>query len=61
MRAQAGVTQQILAVHMKADPSYVSRLLSGEREISWQHVKAIVDCCDGNPDLIKPFWKRAPA
>ncbi|MEV3850410.1 helix-turn-helix transcriptional regulator [Streptomyces microflavus] len=59
MQKQAGITQQALAAHMNVDPSYVSRLLSGERELSWQHVKAIVDCCDGTPDLVKPLWEAA--
>ncbi|MCR8945072.1 helix-turn-helix transcriptional regulator [Streptomyces sp. OUCMDZ-4982] len=59
MRLQAGVTQQTLARRMNVDPSYISRLLSGDRDLSWQHVKAIVDCCDGNADLIKPLWEVA--
>ncbi|WP_381805366.1 helix-turn-helix domain-containing protein [Streptomyces niveus] len=59
MRAQSGIPQRALAEHMNVDPSYVSRMLSGEREVSWPHVKIISDSCDGNADLLKPLWEAA--
>lgn len=55
----SGVSQRALATHMNVDPSYVSRLLSGEREVTWRHVKLIVDTCGGNHELVKPLWEVA--
>ncbi|MFB7852683.1 helix-turn-helix domain-containing protein [Streptomyces sp. NPDC056053] len=59
MRARSGISQRVLADHMNVDPSYVSRLLSGERDVSWQHLKIITETCDGNTDLMKPLWEAA--
>ncbi|MCX4970833.1 helix-turn-helix domain-containing protein [Streptomyces sp. NBC_00654] len=59
VRAQSGISQRALADRMNVDPSYVSRLLSGERDVSWPHAKIIIDTCDGNSDLIKPLWEAA--
>ncbi|WP_435884045.1 helix-turn-helix domain-containing protein [Streptomyces rubiginosohelvolus] len=59
MRAQSRVSQRALAGRMRIDPSYVSRILSGERDASWQHVLAICDLCNGDSALMKPLWEMA--
>ncbi|MFF3787723.1 helix-turn-helix domain-containing protein [Streptomyces sp. NPDC001933] len=59
MWTRSGISQRALAERMNVDPSYVSRMLSGERDVSWQHLKIITDTCDGNPDLMKPLWEAA--
>ncbi|MFC9183307.1 helix-turn-helix domain-containing protein [Streptomyces globisporus] len=59
MRAQSRVSQRVLAGRMRIDPSYVSRILSGERDASWQHVLAICDFCNGDTALMKPLWEMA--
>lgn len=59
MWKQSDISQRALAAHMNVDPSYVSRMLSGERDLTWQHVKRIADECGGNPDLVKPLWEVA--
>ncbi|MFF3257727.1 helix-turn-helix domain-containing protein [Streptomyces sp. NPDC002932] len=59
MRALSRVSQRALAAAMNVDPSYVSRLLSGERDVSWRHVKIITEACDGNIDLMRPLWEAA--
>ncbi|MEV0749784.1 helix-turn-helix transcriptional regulator [Streptomyces sp. NPDC050273] len=59
MWKQSDVSQRTLAQYMNIDPSYISRMLSGERDISLQHVNMIVDQCDGNLDLVKPLWAVA--
>ncbi|MFD8692708.1 XRE family transcriptional regulator [Streptomyces sp. NPDC059651] len=56
---QSRIPQATLARHMNIDPSYVSRMLSGERDAALQHVKAIVDKCGANPDLVMPLWEAA--
>ncbi|MFG3399367.1 helix-turn-helix domain-containing protein [Streptomyces parvus] len=59
MRAQSRVSQRALAGRMRIHPSYVSRILSGERDASWQHVLAICDLCNGDAALMKPLWEMA--
>ncbi|MFF3177908.1 helix-turn-helix domain-containing protein [Streptomyces sp. NPDC057900] len=59
MWKQSGVSQRALAQVMTVDPSYVSRMLSGERVVTLQHVKVIAGQCGGNLDLVKPLWEAA--
>ncbi|MFF8983822.1 helix-turn-helix domain-containing protein [Streptomyces globisporus] len=59
MRAQSRVSQRVLASRMRNDPSYVSRILSGGRDASWQHVLAICDLCNGDSALMKPLREVA--
>ncbi|WLQ53653.1 XRE family transcriptional regulator (plasmid) [Streptomyces poriferorum] len=59
MWKQSRLPQSALARHMNIDASYVSRMLSGERDISLQHMNMIVDKCAGNLDLVKPLWAVA--
>ncbi|MFE3431147.1 helix-turn-helix domain-containing protein [Streptomyces sp. NPDC059171] len=59
MRAQSRISQRVLADRMRIDPSYVSRILSGERDASWQHVLAICEFCNGDSTLMKPLWEVA--
>lgn len=54
---QSGVPQRALAEAMTVDPSYVSRMLSGHRVVTLRHLRAIVDQCEGNLDLIRPLWE----
>ncbi|WP_431983142.1 helix-turn-helix domain-containing protein [Streptomyces qinglanensis] len=56
---ESSLTQRDLAAILQVDPSYISRMLSGEREASWPHVKAICDACRGNHRLLKPLWEVA--
>lgn len=56
---QSRIPQAALARHMNIDPSYVSRMLSGDRDVTLQHVKAIVGKCGANPDLVLPLWETA--
>lgn len=59
MQARSGVSQRELAERLEVHPSYVSRILSGERDASWKHVMTIAKCCEGNSDLLKPLWEAA--
>ncbi|MFH8993195.1 helix-turn-helix domain-containing protein [Streptomyces sp. NPDC017940] len=59
MSRQSRQTQRKLAALLDVDPSYVSRMLSGHREVSWQHAKIICDACAKSPELIKPLWEAA--
>ncbi|MGW7521826.1 helix-turn-helix domain-containing protein, partial [Streptomyces sp. NPDC054796] len=59
MRRASGRRQREIAQRMNVDESYVSRMLSGQREVSWQHVKIICEMCEGNATLMKPLWEVA--
>ncbi|MGQ4353057.1 helix-turn-helix domain-containing protein [Streptomyces drozdowiczii] len=56
---ESNVPQRTVAQHMNVDPSYVSRMLSGQRDITLRNMKLIVDACDGNLELVKPLWDAA--
>ncbi len=55
----SGRRQYEIAQRMGVDGSYVSRMLSGQREASWQHVLAICEVCEGDLALMKPLWEAA--
>ncbi|MEW2339059.1 helix-turn-helix transcriptional regulator [Streptomyces sp. NPDC006682] len=59
MWKRSGITQRALAEHMTTDRSYVSRMLSGERRATLQHVKLIADRCGGDTDLVVLLWEIA--
>ncbi|MER5967506.1 helix-turn-helix domain-containing protein [Streptomyces sp. NPDC002057] len=52
-------SQRELADRMGVDPSYVSRVFSGERDPSWPHVKAICELCGGDEKLMESLWGAA--
>ncbi|MFE3074232.1 helix-turn-helix domain-containing protein [Streptomyces sp. NPDC059247] len=58
-RASEVRSQRELAEHMGIDASYVSRLLSGHRDASWQHVKRISEVCQGDQELLQSLWDAA--
>ncbi|WP_338704002.1 helix-turn-helix transcriptional regulator (plasmid) [Streptomyces sp. Q6] len=53
------LTQKALAQQMGFTPSYVSRLLSGERTLSWRYVTKMTELCGREPDLLRPLWNAA--
>ncbi|MFE4692160.1 helix-turn-helix domain-containing protein [Streptomyces sp. NPDC056749] len=59
MWKRSGITQRALAEHMNTDRSYVSRMLSGERRATLQHVKLIAEKCGGDTDLVVLLWEIA--
>ncbi|MEU5756722.1 helix-turn-helix transcriptional regulator [Streptomyces sp. NPDC047829] len=59
MRNGSGRRQRELAVEMNVHESYVSRMLSGQRDLSWKHVRTICEVCDTDPELMKPLWQAA--
>ncbi|MFI7316324.1 helix-turn-helix domain-containing protein [Streptomyces venezuelae] len=57
-RCQDG-SLRTLADHAGITPSYVSRVLSGERRPSWPVTRAIVECCGEEPAVLYPLWRLA--
>ncbi|WP_037613759.1 helix-turn-helix domain-containing protein [Streptomyces albus] len=59
MRKRSGLSQRELAKGLKISASYISRMLSGERRISWKHVTGMCATCRVDPELFKPLWEVA--
>ncbi|MEU5895076.1 helix-turn-helix domain-containing protein [Streptomyces venezuelae] len=57
-RHQGGSLRE-LADHAGITPSYVSRVLSGERRPSWPVTRAIVESCGEEPAVLYPLWRLA--
>ncbi|MFE4492443.1 helix-turn-helix domain-containing protein [Streptomyces niveus] len=50
---------KVLASEARVDPSYISRILSGERVPSWRVTRRFVVSCGGDPDEVQPLWNAA--
>ncbi|MYS40161.1 helix-turn-helix domain-containing protein [Streptomyces sp. SID5998] len=59
MQRGSGRRQRDIAHRIGIDESYVSRMLSGQRELSWKYVVAICEVCGGDTELVKPLWEVA--
>ncbi|WP_221354619.1 helix-turn-helix domain-containing protein [Streptomyces beigongshangae] len=59
MRNGSGRRQRELAEQMGVHESYISRMLSGQRDLSWRHVRIICEACEFDPELMKPLWEVA--
>ncbi|MCN9240402.1 helix-turn-helix domain-containing protein [Streptomyces sp. RY43-2] len=59
MRNSSNRRQRELAQQMGVDESYVSRMLSGQRDPSWKHVRTICEMCGTDPKRMKPLWEAA--
>ncbi|MCZ9347071.1 helix-turn-helix domain-containing protein, partial [Streptomyces sp. TRM76130] len=59
MRNGSGRRQREIAEQMGVHESYVSRMLSGQRDLSWRHVRIICEVCGTDPELMKPLWQAA--
>ncbi|MFF5860779.1 helix-turn-helix domain-containing protein [Streptomyces sp. NPDC012751] len=59
MKKSSGRSQRELAERMSVHESYVSRMLSGQRPLSWMHVRIICQVCGTDPQLMKPLWEAA--
>ncbi|MFD7105169.1 helix-turn-helix domain-containing protein [Streptomyces celluloflavus] len=57
---QRGSTKSVraLAREIGISPSYVSRLLSGERRPSWKVAERFTLACDGDLEMIRPLWDQ---
>ncbi|MFJ6669061.1 helix-turn-helix domain-containing protein [Streptomyces sp. NPDC091383] len=59
MQRGSGRRQSELAERMGVHASYVSRMLSGERFVSWPYVRVICEMCGTDPERMKPLWEAA--
>jgi transcriptional regulator with XRE-family HTH domain len=59
LHRSSGLTIRDVADTMGLSPSYVSRILSGERVPSWPVVVILADLFDGDPDELAVLWENA--
>ncbi|TGZ12344.1 hypothetical protein DV517_74390 [Streptomyces sp. S816] len=59
MQRGSGRRQWELAERMGVHASYVSRMLSGERFVSWPYVRVMCEMCGTDPERMKPLWEAA--
>lgn len=59
MVKQSPYSQRELADRIGISPSYISRMVSGTRRASWQHVTRMCKKCRVDPELFKPLWEVA--
>lgn len=52
-------TLRTLGREAGVDPSYVSRVLSGERLPSWKVARKLATACGGDPEDLRPLWDAA--
>ncbi|MFE6686854.1 helix-turn-helix domain-containing protein [Streptomyces sp. NPDC057743] len=52
-------TLRALADEARVSPSYVSRILSGERSPSWKVTRRMALACGGDPEAMRPLWDAA--
>lgn len=54
-----GRTIRDIAQVIAVSPSYVSRVLSGDRLPTWQVTRRLVSACGGDPAEVRTLWKAA--
>ncbi|MFJ8536854.1 helix-turn-helix domain-containing protein [Streptomyces sp. NPDC093591] len=58
LHRSSGLTIREVADKMELSPSYVSRILSGERVPAWPVVEALASLFDGDPDELAVLWEN---
>ncbi|WP_031032739.1 helix-turn-helix domain-containing protein [Streptomyces albus] len=59
MVKQSPYSQRELARLIGLSPSYISRMVTGTRRASWQHVARMCEVCLVDPELLRPLWEVA--
>lgn len=55
----SGLTVREVAEHLSLSPSYVSRILNGERTPAWSVVRSLVRLCGGEPTEVSVLFEAA--
>ncbi|MEV6048399.1 helix-turn-helix domain-containing protein [Streptomyces xanthochromogenes] len=59
LHRESGLTFRALAEVVRVDPSYVSRIMTGERTPTWKVTRTIAAACGGDPEELRPLWDAA--
>ncbi|GAB2891529.1 helix-turn-helix domain-containing protein [Streptomyces mayteni] len=57
LQRSSGRRHRRLGYDAGVSPSYISRVMSGERCPSWPVARSITRSCGGDPDDIRPLWE----
>ncbi|MEU1596044.1 helix-turn-helix transcriptional regulator [Streptomyces sp. NPDC005708] len=61
LQRASGLSLRALASRSKVSPSYLSRLMSGERFPAWKYVAAIARACGADPEVLRKVWEASNA
>ncbi|MFI6729811.1 helix-turn-helix domain-containing protein [Streptomyces atratus] len=59
LHRQSGKTHKLLGDDVGVDPSYISRVISGERIPSWKVTRKLAHALDADPEELRPLWNAA--
>jgi len=59
LHRQSGTTHKALGDRVGVDPSYISRVISGERIPSWEVTRKLAQALETGPEEILPLWRAA--
>jgi transcriptional regulator with XRE-family HTH domain len=61
LQRASGLSLRTLAGRINLSPSFLSRIMSGERFPSWKHVAAIARACGADPEVLRRVWEASKA
>ncbi|MFD4955179.1 helix-turn-helix domain-containing protein [Streptomyces sp. NPDC058451] len=61
LQRASGLSVRALAIRSNVSPSFLSRLMSGERFPAWKYVAAIARACGADPEVLRKVWEASNA
>ncbi|MFJ2736063.1 helix-turn-helix domain-containing protein [Streptomyces sp. NPDC087317] len=61
LQRASGLSLRALASRSNVSPSFLSRLMSGERFPAWKYVAAIARACGADPEVLRKVWEASNA
>ncbi|MGW3954043.1 helix-turn-helix domain-containing protein [Streptomyces sp. NPDC004752] len=61
LQRASGLSLRALAGRSSLSPSYLSRLMSGERFPSWKNTAALARACGADPEVLRKVWETSQA
>lgn len=61
LQRASGLSLRTLASRTGMSPSFLSRMMSGERFPSWQRTAALARACGADPEVLRRVWEAANA
>ncbi|UXY25136.1 helix-turn-helix domain-containing protein [Streptomyces sp. HUAS TT20] len=61
LQRASGLSLRALATRTGLSPSYLSRLMSGERFPAWKYAAALARACGADPEVMRRVWEASNA
>ena len=61
LQRASGLSLRALASRTGLSPSFLSRVMSGERFPSWKHASSIARACGADPEVLRRVWESSNA